>query len=116
MNIIKETMNGRIFKCNKCNAIHLEYKNLNFNFSEKDFNNFIKYFQEIDADFCEKTNSNSEFKRKIILPIGHQNFNILFDKNEFKEFKELLIQKEQKEHHYLEIIENKEVFEVQYLN
>ncbi len=32
MEILIETQNGKIFKCAKCDAVHVEYKNLNFNF------------------------------------------------------------------------------------
>lgn len=114
MNVIKKTANGKIFKCNKCKSVHIEYKNLNFNFNKQDFEKFIKYFQDIDADFYEEINRNSDFKRKIVLPIGHQNFNILFDKKEWNEFKELLTEKSQ--NNCLDFIKNTEIFEVQHLN
>lgn len=114
MTTLNKTINGKIFKCDKCNAIHIEYKNLNFNFCKTDFDKFIDFFESLDVDTCEQTNKTSNFKRKIILPIGHNNFNVLFNKNELYEFKELITQRT--EHTYLKLINNVELTDIQYVN
>ena len=90
MNILSnETKNGKVFKCSHCNAIHIEYKNLNFNFSKKQYKNFVNYILELDGEEWEYRNRNSNYRRKIIIPIGHKNFNVLINKEELLELKQL---------------------------
>jgi hypothetical protein len=90
MEILIQTETGRIFKCSQCEAIHIEFKNLNFNLKEREFWKFAQYILDIDGKKCESRNLNSNFKRKIILPVGSGNFNVLFNKEELEEFKSLL--------------------------
>ena len=66
MEILIETQNGKIFKCAKCDAIHVEYKNLNFNFKEEDFWKFAHYLQNLDGEEWTLRNKTSNFKRKIM--------------------------------------------------
>ena len=72
-----KTQNGQIFKCEKCNLIHIEYKNLNFNFTLKQFNDFTQYLSKLDGKKWEQKNKNSKFKRKILISTGHQNFSLI---------------------------------------
>ena len=104
MEILIETRNGKIFKCAKCDAIHVEYKNLNFNFKEKDFWKFAQYIQNLDGEEWTLRNRTSNFKRKIIIPVGSQVFNALLNLDEIKEFKQLLGFK-RKYLHFTEVIE-----------
>ena len=90
MEILIETQNGKIFKCEKCNAVHVEYKNLNFNFKEQDFWKFAEYIQNLDGEEWTMRNSTSNFKRKIIIPVGSQIFNALLDVKELSELRSLL--------------------------
>jgi len=46
--IINRTQNGQVFRCSKCKAIHIEYKNLRFNFSVQQFDNFADYLSKFD--------------------------------------------------------------------
>ena len=93
-NFINKTQNGQVFKCDKCNLIHIEYKNLNFNFSVEQFDHFAEYLTKIDGKFWENKNKTSQFKRKIIIPIGHQSFRVLLSKEELDELKQLFFIKE----------------------
>jgi hypothetical protein len=86
---INQTENGKIFRCPGCNKIHIEYKNLNFNFSDKEYKHFANYFKELDGQYWEKTNINMPYLRKIIVPIGHKNVNILLNNTELQELKNL---------------------------
>lgn len=70
--------------------MHIEFKNLNFNFKEEEYWKFYSYIKNIDGNFCEDKNGNSNFTRKIILPVGSGNFNALLNKEELEEFKCLL--------------------------
>lgn len=99
-NIISKTQNGQIFRCSKRNAIHVEYKNLNFNFAEKQYNQFVKYINDLDGKQWEAINENSQFKRKIIIPTGNQSFRVLFSNEELNEFRQLLSAKTKQPSHY----------------
>lgn len=90
MNIIKKTKNGKIFKCNHCKAIHIEFKNLNFNFGKKQFDDFTRSIEAINGEKYEKMNRNSQFERKIIIPTQQKNLNILLTSQELTELKTLL--------------------------
>ena len=90
MEILIETQNGMIFKCPKCDALHVEYKNLNFNFKEKDFWKFADYIKNLDGEEWVRRNRSSNFKRKIIIPVGSQIFNVLLNAEELQEFKHLI--------------------------
>ena len=87
---INQTENGKIFRCPGCNKIHIEYKNLNFNFSDKEYIHFSNYFKKLDGQYWEKMNLNMPYRRKIIVPIGHENVNILLNNTELQELKRLL--------------------------
>ncbi len=87
--LISQTENGQVFKCPTCKLIHFEYKNLNFNFTNKEYLFFKNYFLKIDGDYWEITNANSYYKRKILIPAGGNNFNILLNKKELLELKDL---------------------------
>lgn len=90
MIIISKTSNGKIFKCSKCNAIHIEFKNLNFNLNEIEFKRFAHYIQKLDGEEWEAKNKHSLFSKKIFLPVGSGYFNAIFNNDEFNEFKRLL--------------------------
>jgi len=90
MEVLIETQNGKIFKCVKCEAIHVEYKNLNFNLKEEDFWKFASYIQNLDGEEWILRNKTSNFKRKIIIPVGSHIFNALLDDKELNELRSLL--------------------------
>ena len=60
---INKTQNGQVFKCDKCNLIHIEYKNLNFNFTIKQFDDFADYLSKLDGEEWEEKNKNSKFDK-----------------------------------------------------
>jgi hypothetical protein len=88
--IINKTENGKVFTCPSCNSIHIEFKNLNLNFSEAQYEHFAKYIMNLDGKVWEKKNENTLYERKIIIPIEHKNFNILLNIADLEEFKILL--------------------------
>ena len=106
MSVLSKTQHGQIFKCSKCTKIHIEYKNLNFNFNEKEFNHFAEYILSLDGREWEEKNENAPYERKIIIPIRHKNFHVLLNNEELNELKELLrIRKEEESKHYLKMIQ-----------
>jgi len=88
--LIGKTIHGKIFKCSNCNAIHIEFKNIGINLSENQFRSFTESILAIDGDEWEERNRDADFTRKILLPTGHQAINILLNKQELNELKELL--------------------------
>ena len=88
--IIRQTDQGKVFKCSKCNFIHVEFKNLNFNFNTAQYEHFANYIQNLDGSEWENINRDSNYSRKIMIPIGHQNFNIILNADELIEFNNLL--------------------------
>jgi hypothetical protein len=88
--IIKRTKNGLLFYCKSCDLIHLEFKNLNFNFSEKQMVKFTGYIKNLNAREWERINKDSPFKRKIVVPISHDSFNFLLNGAELAELQDLV--------------------------
>ena len=89
MKTIKETNNGRVFMCGKCDALHVEYKNLNFNLTNKQFNDFSTYLNDLDGMEWENRNADSTFTRKIIVPTQDPFFNVILNNNELRELRVL---------------------------
>ncbi len=89
MEVLSRTKNGQVYICNRCNKIHIEYSNLNFNFSQKEFKEFADYIINLNGAYWEEKNKHTPFKRKIIIPIGHKNFNVLLTLTELNEMKSL---------------------------
>ena len=87
---INQTENGKIFRCSSCNKIHIEFNNLNFNFNDKEYAHFANYFLKLNGKYWEEINLYSNFKRKIIVPVGHKNVNFLLNNKELQELKQLL--------------------------
>ncbi len=94
--IYSETRNGKVFRCSSCNQIHIEYKNLNFNFSNAEYDFFANYFLKLDGDLWEERNKDTHYSRKIIVPVSHKNLNIILNKEELEELKILLGDKRKK--------------------
>ncbi len=88
--LFSKTKNGKVFLCSKCNEIHIEFNNLNFNFSDIEYKHFSNYFLKLKLDEWERINKDSFYNKKIIIPIGHKNFNVILNREEFIELKQLL--------------------------
>jgi hypothetical protein len=86
----KITRHGKVFICNQCDAIHIEFKNLNFNFSQSQYDSFANYLSKIDGESWERKNKDSKFNRKIIIPLGNSGANMLLSNDELLELRALL--------------------------
>lgn len=87
--ILNKTVNGLVFQCKTCNKIHIEFKNLNFNFEKDEYNQFTHYISHLNGKKWENLNLESQYKRKIVIPIGHRFFRILLNNTELTELKHL---------------------------
>ncbi len=90
MEIISETSHGRILKRENCNAVYIEFNNLNFNFKKDEYDFFKNAILGIDGEKWEEVNKNCCYNRKILVPIGHRNFNVLLNYDELQELKQLI--------------------------
>lgn len=90
MVIINETSHGKVFKCSTCHKYHVEYKNINFNFSEEQLEQFIDYLGTFDFEDSIEVNKESPYHRKIMLSVKHLYCNLLFHKHEILELYDLL--------------------------
>lgn len=91
VHIINKTHYGLVFRCLRCSKIHVEFKNLNFNFSEREYNHFVAYINNLDGCFWEMQNATSVFARKIRIPLSDVNsFCFLLNTEELFQLRELL--------------------------
>ncbi len=90
MDILNQTLHGKILKCKGCKVFHIEFNNLNFNFKKDEYDFFKDAILSIDGEKWERVNKNCSYHRKIMVPIGHKSFNILLNIEELQELKQLL--------------------------
>ncbi len=102
MKLISTTTNGQVFKCDSCKAIHIEYKNINLNFSEKQFKRFADFLNTLDGESMEESQSHSPYQRKIAIATSHKAVNVLLNKEELEELK-LLLSRFDKETQFLKV-------------
>lgn len=88
--LVNQSANGSVFKCSQCQKIHIEYKNLNFNFDNEEYERFVNYISKLDGEKWEAKNKNNIYNRKIIISIRHETFNVILHNHELLELKQLL--------------------------
>lgn len=93
---LAQNSNGNILYCQSCKKYTIEYKNLCFTFSEKDYQQFRDYFIRLDAEYWEYKNADTIYRRKVIVPVGHKKLNAVFNRREIEELQQLLQTKEHK--------------------
>lgn len=90
IHIINKTEHGLVFKCQKCNKIHIEFRNINLNLTENDYLQFAEYINSIDGEYWEEQNKLCLYGRKIRIPIHYSTkFCLVFNLEELKAFQEL---------------------------
>lgn len=87
--IISKTKNGIVFQCKTCLNYQIEFNNLNFNFTEKEYYYFTNYITSIDIGYYKHYFNNELHGKKIKLPIGHKNLTITISIKELNELKQL---------------------------
>lgn len=88
--ILKQTSNGFISFCTKCNAYHLEFGNLFFKFTEDEFQHFCRYISSIDGEYYQNQNRELRNARKIFLRMPVQGFFCTLHPEELAELKRLV--------------------------
>lgn len=90
MKKINQTRNGVVYKSNRVDKYSIEFNNLNFVFNRKEFENFAKYFNDLNGEYYARLNKHSMYKRELIVPIGQENINMLLNLAELSELRTLL--------------------------
>lgn len=88
--IIKQTSNGFISFCPKCNAYSVEFGNLFFRFTEDEFQHFRRYIASIDGEHYQKMNRNLKNARKIFLRMPVKGFYCVLHQKELEELRRLV--------------------------
>ncbi|WP_321281794.1 DUF6686 family protein [Marinifilum fragile] len=90
--IYNRTSNGCLFKCDSCQSIHMEFNNMNINFSSKDkYYQFAEYLHDINIAAAVKQNAHSPYQRKIVIPIGSGSCNFMLHPGELEDLKRLCL-------------------------
>lgn len=89
-NLLKQTANGFVSFCAKCNAYHLEFGNLFFRFTDDEFRHFRRYIYSIDGEYYKNLNRDMRNARKIFLRMPIQGFYCALHPEELAELKRLV--------------------------
>lgn len=88
--IYNKTSKGSIFNCEECKSIHIEFNNLNINFSSKEkYLFFAEHIHSIDGFKWADLNKDTSYTRKIMIPIGNGNCNFMLHPWELEDLKKL---------------------------
>ncbi|SFK48239.1 DUF6686 family protein [Proteiniphilum acetatigenes] len=88
--IINKTSFGLVFRCSQCKKIHIEFNNINLNFSETDYKRFSDYIYHLDGQYWAELNTNSPYRRKIRIPISATPICLMLTVEELSALRKLL--------------------------
>ena len=88
--ILSKCKNGKVFRCQSCDKIHVEYKNFYFSFNEEEYEFFKNFFMKYNYDCDEGYTRNKLCKRRLKVSVGHPNLVALFSHHDLDELKGLL--------------------------
>lgn len=92
--IINKSNKGRLFLCSICNAIHLEFGNISLKFTWEDFMDFTKTIKDIDIENLKNNRFTIDDMGRIFFITPMAEIALIFDIEEIKELKYLLLHKE----------------------
>lgn len=87
INIISKTKNGIVFKCKSCENYQVQFNNLEFSFTDKEYYYFNNYISSIDTGYYVHHFDDELHGKKIKLPVGHKNLLIAISIEELQELK-----------------------------
>lgn len=87
---IKRTKNGMIVHCLCSDTYQLLFKNINYNLTYAELENFAQYIGAIDEEYWQQEYKNSVYEKKIPIPSLQSNLMILLDSVDLYELRELL--------------------------
>lgn len=87
----RETLNGKIFICENCNKIHLEFGTFGIDFiDEEQLNEMLTFLKGIKAMKLDRDADDSPYRRKIIIPFQNTNIKTLLNAEELAELCDLI--------------------------
>lgn len=90
---ISKTSQGELNYCKGCKQFHFEFNNIYFEFTPEQFEQFKAYILFVEADYWEYKYACANVKRKIPIPTLQDNLVLMFDRQEIKELKVLVSDK-----------------------
>ena len=90
LRILSQCNNGKVFKCQSCDKIHIEYKNFYFSFDDEEYEFFKKFFIQFNNNRLDNFTKNEHCQRRFKVSVGHPNLVALFNHSEIDELKVLL--------------------------
>jgi hypothetical protein len=100
---ISKVSNGELSICENCKIYHLEYNNIYFEFTEKQYDQFKTYLLNIESDYWEDRYAGANVNRKIPIPSLQSNLVLMFNRQEISELKFLFCNKDDVFNSYLSV-------------
>jgi hypothetical protein len=96
LEIISKNNYGVIYHCTKCNVYQVLFNNIHFILNKKQISALRKHISSLDIEYWESIFINTSIQRKIPIPIptSQENLMLIFNKQEFYAFKNLLFVKD----------------------
>lgn len=90
LKLLSKTKSGEFSFCKTCKIFHLEFNNLYFEFTPKQYHTFKKYILALDCQFWERKYECACLKRKIPIPSQQENLILMFNRYEIEEMRALI--------------------------
>lgn len=90
LKILSRSKNGLLIFCQHNHMYQLLFNNLNFNFTQDEFESFQRYMYTLEADYWEQEFKHSIYDKRIPIPTIQSNLLILLNKAEVMELKQLI--------------------------
>ncbi|MEM1337977.1 MAG: DUF6686 family protein [Bacteroidota bacterium] len=88
--VINHTKNGFFLQCQECKIYQVSFGNIFLELTEKELSHFRTFLAQLDPNHWERVYCNCTIKRKIPIPTLQSNLQIMLNRAELEELKELL--------------------------
>lgn len=90
LQILNRSKNGLLIFCKHNYMYQLLFNNLNFNFTQEEFESFQRYMYTLEVEYWEQEFKYSIYNKRIPIPTIQSNLLILLNKAEVLELKRLI--------------------------
>ncbi len=90
LQILNRSKNGLLIYCKNNHMYQLLFNNLNFNFTEEEYESFQRYMYSLEVEYWEQEFKHSVYDKRIPIPTIQSNLLILLNKTEVLELKKLI--------------------------
>ncbi len=88
--VINHTKNGLLLQCKVCKSYQVSFGNIFFELTQKEFTHFQGFLEQLNPDHWERVYCSCNIKRKIPIPTLQSNLQIMLNRAELEELKNLL--------------------------